>query len=232
MASCHQVHGKSKLTHRLLSISSPSSCGEEACSIDAENYGSWTCVCETSLDDCEGYSINPIFVACIMWQSMSSTAWNSWLSHVNPSSFAQQPMEIHVFEPSPSGFSLNYKGSLPVHVETRDIDDDDIGSGPPDLQDNTESCLGCHQAQQPRPPQHQLSPRCLSCKCVEHIEHLRPTMLACNNTTESEPCLLSDVCASIFLWRHATPSFAYEEREKSARALENIEVECCMYIHG
>ena len=49
-----------------------------------------------------------------------------------PSPFAPQPMETHVFHASPSSFSLDYKGSLQGHVETRDIDDDDIGeSGPP-----------------------------------------------------------------------------------------------------
>ena len=43
-----------------------------------------------------------------------------------PSPFAPQLMETHVFQLSPSGFSLEYKGTLPGHVETHDVDDDDV----------------------------------------------------------------------------------------------------------
>ena len=44
---------------------------------------------------------------------------------LSPSSFAPHLMETHVFQPSPSGFLLEYKGPLPGHVGIPDIDDDD-----------------------------------------------------------------------------------------------------------
>ena len=110
-----------------------------------------------------------------------------------PSPFAQQPMETHVFQPSPSGFSLEYQGSLP----------DDIGERSPRHRLPRQHRIipgECRQAQLPRLPQHQLHLWCLSCKCAACREHLRrpcltmttPTMPACSSRMESEPRLLSD----------------------------------------
>ena len=49
----------------------------------------------------------------------------------SPSPFASQPMETHLFSPSPSGFSLDDKGPVPGHVDIPDIDDDDFGDQGP-----------------------------------------------------------------------------------------------------
>ena len=57
----------------------------------------------------------------------------------SPSPFAPQPMAAHVFQPSPCGFSLDYKGSLPGRAGVPNTQDDDLGgqsaSGPQTVAD-------------------------------------------------------------------------------------------------